>query len=95
MGIKSNGNTDYMADDYSSKGRTIAKNTLMLYFVGPENKAYYQSPMFGRLLAYLQANPKRTEIRDRNGRRSFAIKNVTSVSGACAILQDVLNLDSI
>ena len=32
MGIKSNGNTDYMADDYSSKGRTIAKNTLMLYF---------------------------------------------------------------
>ena len=73
----------------------IRQNTLMLYFVGPENKAYYQSPMFGRLLAYLQANPKRTEIRDRNGRRSFAIKNVTSVSGACAILQDVLNLDSI
>ena len=51
--------------------------------------------MFGRLLNYLQANPGRVEIRERNGRRSFAIARVATVSQAVDILQTVLSLDAI
>lgn len=73
----------------------IKQSTLYLYFVGENNVAYYQSPMFGRLLNYLQQNPRRVKIRDRNGRRSFAIGDVDTVETAVDILQTVISLDAI
>ena len=51
--------------------------------------------MFGRLLAYLQMNPTRVEIRERNGKRSFSVKRVPSVSSADDILNSILKLDSV
>ncbi len=65
---------------------TLKGGKMYLYFVGDDNKAYYQSPAFGRMLAYLQMNAMRCELRDIKGRRSFLIKNVSSVSEALDIL---------
>ena len=73
----------------------IKQSTMYLYFVGDNNVAYYQSPMFGRLLNYLQQNPRRVKIRERNGRRSFAISDVETVESAVDILQSVIALDAI
>lgn len=73
----------------------LKQETLYLYFVDESNKAYYQSPMFGRLLAYLQQNPERVHIRQRNGRRSFQIDRVRTISGAYNVLSKVLELDAI
>ena len=58
---------------------------MYIYFVDESNKAYYMSPMFGRILAYLNAHPRRVEIRRNTARRSFAIANVKSVATAVAI----------
>ncbi|MDE5662115.1 MAG: hypothetical protein K2I04_05755, partial [Muribaculaceae bacterium] len=66
-----------------------------LFFVDESNKAYYQSPMFGRLLNYAQKYPRRVELRQRNGRRSFAIANVRTVEAALAILNEVLSLEAL
>ena len=68
---------------------SLKQGQMYLYFVDDSNKAYYQSPMFGRLITYLQQNPMRVKIRERNGRRSFAISDVKSVEGAVAILSEV------
>lgn len=73
----------------------LKQNTMFIYFVDESNRAYYQSPMFGRLLNYLQQNPTRTRIRERDGRRSFAIENVTSVEQANSILTSILTLPPI
>jgi transcription-repair coupling factor (superfamily II helicase) len=62
---------------------------MYIYFVGDENKAYYQSPAFGRILHYLQNNPNRCKIREINRRRSFLISNVPTVSAALGILKEV------
>ena len=74
---------------------SLKQGNMYLYFVDETNKAYYQSPMFGRLLAYLQMNPTRVEIRERNGKRSFSVKRVPSVSSADDILNSILKLDSV
>ena len=63
---------------------------MYIYFVGEENKAYYQSPMFGRLLTYLTTYPRRVKIRTASSRQSFSIANVRDISTAVAILKDVL-----
>ena len=73
----------------------LKQSTMFIYFVDDSNKAYYQSPMFGRLINYLQRYPQRVEIRQRDARRSFAIKSVASVAQANDILQEILSLDSI
>ena len=73
----------------------LKQSNMYLYFVDDSNKAYYQSPMFGRLLNYLQSNPRRCRIREKNGRRSFAISDVPTVEEAVAILQEILSLNAI
>ncbi len=73
----------------------MKQGSMFLFFVDDSNKAYYQSPMFGRLLNYLQANPQRVHIRERNGRRSFAVDRVPMVSQAVDMLKGILDLDSI
>lgn len=50
--------------------------------------------MFGRLITYLQQNPLRVKIREKTGRRSFAIANVGNVETAVAILSEVHSLPS-
>ncbi len=72
----------------------LKQGQMFTYFVSDENKAYYQSAMFGRMLSYLQINPRRTAIRERNGRRSFTFSAVSSVSDAVAILETILTLPS-
>ena len=65
---------------------------MYVYFVDETNRAYYQSPMFGRLLQYLQENPRRCQIRERGGKRSFAIAHVETVETAVEILQNILEM---
>jgi len=74
---------------------SLKQGRMYLYFVGEENKAYYQSPMFGRLLNYMQQNPRRVTLRDVKGRRSFVIADVPTVSAATAILRNTLALDAL
>lgn len=40
---------------------SLKQGLMYLYFVDESNKAYYQSPMFGRLITYLQQNPLRVK----------------------------------
>jgi len=73
----------------------LKQGQMFLFFVDSTNQAYYQSPMFGRLLNYLQAHPARVQIRERNGRRSFALANVPTVAEGLSILDTILNLESV
>jgi len=68
----------------------LKQGKMFTYFVDESNKAYYNSDMFGRMLTYLTANPRRVQIRENNGRRSFAFLNVPSVETAVAILQEII-----
>lgn len=64
----------------------LKEGKMRLFFVGDDNKAYYQSPAFGKVLAYLQAHPRECEIREIKGKRSILISGVTGVSQALQIL---------
>ncbi|MDE5629724.1 MAG: transcription-repair coupling factor [Muribaculaceae bacterium] len=73
----------------------IKQNSMFTYFVDESNKAYYNSPMFGRMLNYLQQNAGKVEIRQRNNRRSFAFTGVRTVAEAVDILQYIMTMDSL
>ena len=69
---------------------TLKQGKMFTFFVDDSNRAYYQSDMFGRLLAYAAANPRQVEIRERNGRRSFGFLGITTVEAAVAVLSKIL-----
>ena len=85
----------YLARRLGIEKVVLKQGSMHIYFVDDNNKAYYQSPMFGRLLNFLQANPRRCRIREKNGRRSFAIADVPTVEEAVALLNNVLSLETI
>ena len=70
----------------------LKDGVMYIYFVGEENKAYYMSPMFGRILTYLTMHPRRVKIRQNAARQSFSILNVKDIATAVAIFQEILTL---
>ena len=69
---------------------SLKQGQMYLYFVGDEHKAYYQSDMFGRVLNYLQQNPRRCKLREVGGRRSMVIQSVTTVLEAVQLLKEMI-----
>ena len=63
---------------------------MTLFLVSDSSSTYYQSEMFGRLINYMMAHTKRCDLREKNGKRSMLIKEVTSVRDAVSILQEIL-----
>ena len=68
---------------------------MYLFMVDDSNRAYYLSPMFGRILSYLQQNVRRCQLRENNGRRSVVINSVARVETAVEILNSIQSLDAI
>ncbi len=66
---------------------TLKNGRMYLYFVGDDNKAYYQSPAFGKVLSYMQVNPTATNLREVKGKRSMVVNGVGDVSSALSILE--------
>ena len=73
----------------------LKQGNMYLYFVGEENVAYYQSKAFGRILHYLQDNPLRCKIREKNHRRSFIVSEVNTVGDALSILRSITRLSAV
>ena len=68
---------------------SLKQGKMYLYFVGDEHKAYYQSEIFGRVLNYLQQNPRRCKLRELGGRRSMMVQSVSTVLEAVQILKEM------
>jgi transcription-repair coupling factor (superfamily II helicase) len=69
----------------------LKQGQMYTYFVGEENAAYYQSPMFGKMLDYLQSHYTTVKIRQNGEKRSFVFANVPNVETAVAILNEILS----
>lgn len=70
--------------------RLVLKNGVMrMFFVGADNKAYYNSAAFGRVLAYVQNHPLKCELREVKGKNSIVISDVASISSALQILTEM------
>ena len=74
---------------------SLRNGMMYTFFVGEENKAYYQSPMFGRMLNYLQQHPRTVSIRENKGKRSFLFQGIPTVSAALETLSSILTLEAI
>ncbi|MCM1152467.1 MAG: transcription-repair coupling factor [Muribaculum sp.] len=72
---------------------TLKQGRMYLYFVSADNKAYYMSKAFGRVLGYLQRNFRIATLRESGSMRSMVIEDVHSVSHALSVLEEMTGTD--
>ena len=63
----------------------IKNQALKCYFMPSENEAYFQSPIFGKILTYAQMNPKRSKMKEYKTRLILRVEEVLSIEEAKSI----------
>lgn len=67
--------------------RIMLKNQRMvLYFVSNQQSPFYSSPIFVKVLEYVQKNPKRCQMREANGKLTLSFDRIDRVSKALEVL---------
>jgi transcription-repair coupling factor (superfamily II helicase) len=61
--------------------KIILKNKKMVaYFISDQESAFYKSPVFSRILNYIQENPKEMKMKELKGKLIITFENTQSIS---------------
>ena len=67
--------------------KVMLKNELMkCYFVPSDNEKYFQSSIFSNVIKYVQANPRKCQMREYKKRLILTIEEVSTVDMAIELL---------
>lgn len=68
---------------------TLKQGMMNLQLVSNANSPYYQSAIFGRIIKYVMANTRRTNLKETHGRRLIHVDKVTSVAEAVSVMRSM------
>lgn len=66
------------------------KNERLKGFFVSSNDAYFNSEVFGKILKFVQAHPRRCKIKDQGGKPMIVIENVSLVDSAIELLDQMI-----
>ena len=70
--------------------RIILKNKKMIcYFISDQQSAYYQSSAFSKILQYLQQNPGKCRMKEKQNKLSLSFDHIKTISSAKTILDEI------
>jgi len=79
----------WLAEKIGIERIVLKQKKMICYFVSNQDSPYYQSPAFTQVLQYVQKNPGKCKLKERNNRLSLVFENVASVKGAIELLRAV------
>jgi transcription-repair coupling factor (superfamily II helicase) len=62
---------------------------MLIYPVSQPDSAYYQSEAFEKLILFVQKNYKRTQLSEKNNRRSLIVQGIDTVEKAVRVLEEI------
>ena len=68
---------------------SLKRNILKGYFITNQQSAYFETEQFGRVLQYVQANPRRCNLKEIKSTLRLAVEYISSLDDAIAILQEI------
>ncbi|NGF56559.1 transcription-repair coupling factor [Parapedobacter sp. SGR-10] len=69
---------------------SFKKNTLKGFFVNNPKSSYFESDQFGKVLAFAQAHPSISNLKEVKGQLRIAISNVNSIEYALNLLKEMV-----
>ncbi len=79
----------WLAEKLGFEKVTMKNGSLKCYFVPSDNEKYFQSPVFGKILAYVQAHPRKCHMKEYKKRLILRIDEVLIVEEAIALLEQM------
>lgn len=71
--------------------KVALKNEVMkCYFLPSDNEAYFQSPMFGKIIAFVQQRPKSSKMKEYKTRLILTFNEINSVDEGKALFNQML-----
>jgi len=70
---------------------TLKKGVMICSFISKPNSPFFQTELFGKVLGYLQKNPKRAEMKQNDSTLRVVFLGVKSVRKACDLLMGIIN----
>ena len=67
----------------------LKQGQMRLIFVSNADSAFYQSPVFDRIIAFFSANSARCQLREKNSQRSMIVDDIDTVSDALQIMEAI------
>ena len=68
---------------------TLKAGKMILYFVSNIESPYYQSDTFGKVLNYMATHPRNCSLREKNGRRSMSVNDISTAEAAVNLLKEI------
>ncbi|MFT6966605.1 MAG: transcription-repair coupling factor (superfamily II helicase), partial [Marivirga sp.] len=64
----------------------IKNGGMKAYFVNADNEKYFNSPIFGKVLTFVQTHPRRCTMREYKGKPILGIEDINSIKEAKALI---------
>jgi transcription-repair coupling factor (superfamily II helicase) len=71
----------------------IKGSKLFIYFITNQNSAYYHSPVFDKILKFIQHKPNVFQMKEAKDKLSMTVDNVTSISKAIKLMDTLINFE--
>lgn len=80
----------WIAEKIGFEKLTLKNNVLKGQFPSLEKQEYYNSEAFGKVISFLQNNPKLARLKEINQKQLMIFENIKSIEEAIAVLSKVL-----
>ena len=71
----------------------IKMGKLIGHFAAENNSEYYQLPIFSAVLAYLQRNPRKVQVKQKAEKLNFVAQNISSLEDVHHMLSSIVNTE--
>ena len=79
----------WLAQDLGCEKLIIKNESMKCYLFPSTNETYYQSEVFGKILAYVTRNPKKCQLKETKKRILLIISEISSIDEAYQILRHI------
>jgi transcription-repair coupling factor (superfamily II helicase) len=79
----------WVAKNIGLEKLVLKQKKLIGYFIANQDSLYYQSPKFTKVLHYIQANPYKCQMKERNDKLTLVFENVANVRQAIELLEPI------
>jgi transcription-repair coupling factor (superfamily II helicase) len=83
----------WMSEELGFEKLSLKNEKMKAYFMSSDNKEYFNSEVFGKILAFAQKNPRRCRMKDVKGRLILTVDHVETVAEGEKILSAILEKD--
>jgi len=79
----------WIAMDSGFEKIIMKKNKMILYFLSDQQSGYFSSPIFQKIIAYIQTQPERFKLKESNNKLTLTTEPVESIADAIRIMEGI------